>query len=73
LLYVQAPPDLAYEFYREREANGYSIFDFLRVRNAPVERDVEQMIGLSDAVLYNWTGRAQYRRAVHGLMRELLG
>ena len=73
LLYVHTPPDLAYEFYREREGSGDSIFDFLRVRNAQVERQVDQMIGLCDAVLYNWTGRSQYRRAVLGLMEELLG
>jgi hypothetical protein len=72
-LYVHTLPDLAYRFYREREAKGYSILDFLRVRNAPVEKEVDQMIGLSDAVLYNWTGRALYRRAVRGLMAELVG
>jgi predicted NUDIX family phosphoesterase len=70
LLYVHTPPDLAYRFYLEREANNYSIFDFLRVRSAPVEREVEGMIRLSDAVLYNWTGLAQYWSALLGLLEH---
>ena len=73
LLFVHTPIDVAFEFYRAREAPNFSLFDFLRVRRAPVEREVEDLIGQSDAVLYNWTGRSEYRRAVRGLMGALLG
>jgi predicted NUDIX family phosphoesterase len=72
LLYVHTLPDLAYNFYKERESRGVSIFDFMAVRDAPVETEVEQLIGLSDAVLYNWAGRNEYRQAVRALVRELL-
>ena len=73
MLFVHTPIDVAFEFYRAREAPSFSLFDFLRVRRAQVELDVEELIGQSDAVLYNWTGRSEYRRTVRGLMGPLLG
>lgn len=68
VLYVHTLPDLAYKFYRDREPSCTSIFDFLDLRNADVERDVPGMISSADAVLYNWIGRAEYQRAVRELM-----
>ena len=73
MLFVHTPPDLAYKFYCDREQKDVSIFDFLRVRGAPVESEVEGMIVQSDAVLYNWTGRDAYCQAVRKLMGKLLG
>jgi hypothetical protein len=73
VLFVHTLPDLAYAFYRDREANGISIFDFLRVRNAPVEREVESLITEGDAVLYNWIGRQDYQQAIRTLMRSVIG
>jgi hypothetical protein len=72
LLYVHTPPDLAFRFFREREQADIDIMDFLKLRDAPVEREVEGMIAISDAVLYNWTGKDAYCRAVRKLMAKLL-
>jgi hypothetical protein len=47
------------------------IQDFLKLREADVEREVYSMIGNSDAVLYNWAGKPMYRDAVRGLMKEV--
>jgi predicted NUDIX family phosphoesterase/dephospho-CoA kinase len=71
LMYVHTLPDLAYQFYAGRDKAGGSIFDFLKIRQAPVEQDVEEFIGIADAVIYNWTGIRDYRRVIHTVMREL--
>lgn len=71
LLFVHTPTDLAYKFYKDRESPDLSIFDFLKLRSAPVEGEVEGMIESSDAVLYNWTGKGRYQQAVRSLMREI--
>jgi hypothetical protein len=47
------------------------IHDFLKLCDAPVESDVKKLISEADAVLYNWTGKLKYERAVRKLMREL--
>ena len=62
--YVHTLPDLAYYFYVEREQSGIGIDDFMRIRNAPVEREIEAMLEHSDAALYNWAGIGAYRRAI---------
>lgn len=71
LLYVHTPPDIAYEFFSRRQAPEASIHDFLALRESTVEREVEGMIVACDAVLYNWTGQAQYRQVVRGLMEAV--
>lgn len=45
--------------------------DFLATRSAEAEGEVEELIGSADAVLYNWTGRLQYRETINSLMAEL--
>jgi predicted NUDIX family phosphoesterase/dephospho-CoA kinase len=72
LLFVETPPDLAYKFFKEREGPTMTIFEFLNRRHAPVEQEINEMIGLSDAILYNWTGRSELRQAIKMLMKELL-
>jgi predicted NUDIX family phosphoesterase/dephospho-CoA kinase len=72
MLYVHTPPDVAYEFFRKRgRSSDVSIYDFLTIREALVESEVGNLIGISDAVLYNWTGRPQYRQVVMSLMKVL--
>lgn len=73
LVYVHTLPDLAYRFYKDREKNDCSIFNFLEVRNAPVEYDVEEMIGQADATLYNWLGLSLYRQTIRGLIHNIGG
>jgi hypothetical protein len=65
-------PDLAYRFYRDREQKEISFFDFLRLREAEVEKEVSGMISLADTVLYNWMGLNEYRRAIRSMMTRIL-
>jgi len=71
IIFVHTPPDQAYSFYASRIAQGASMKDFLATRSAPVEGEVESLISTADAVLYNWTGRPQYRETIRALMAEL--
>jgi len=71
IIYVHTLPDIAYKFYQEREGKGCSIFDFLKVRNARVESEVEEMIAQADAVLYNWIGLNNYKKTIRKMVREL--
>ena len=71
LLYIDTPPDVAFKFYRTREAPGASIHDFLRVRDAPGEEEVRELLGHADAVINNWFGRKQYLDAIRRLMSFL--
>jgi predicted NUDIX family phosphoesterase len=70
-LFVHTTPDLAFAFYSSRERKGITFPEFLSLRDAPVEREVKDMIGIADAVLYNWTGRHEYQRMVKSFMRAL--
>lgn len=69
LLYIHTPPDVAYQFYRQRGAS-VSIYDFLKVRDAAVEEEIAGMLNVCDAVLYNWTGRIEFRDVIRKLMAE---
>jgi dephospho-CoA kinase len=71
LIYIHTPADIAYRFYRQRMPSECSIQDFLRVRDAPVEREVSSMLEVSDAVVFNWSGRVEYRAAIRALMAEV--
>jgi predicted NUDIX family phosphoesterase len=71
VLFVHTPADQAYSFYASRIAQGASMADFLAARSADVEAEAEGLISTADAVLYNWTGRLQYRETIEGLMAEL--
>ena len=52
-------------------AQGASISEFLSARNAPVETEVDDLIKSADAVLYNWTGKLDYRRTIRLMMKDL--
>ncbi len=71
IVFVHTPADLAYSFYADRIEQGASMNEFLSLRSAPVEAEVESLIEIADAVLYNWTGRLQYRETIQALMAEL--
>lgn len=71
IVYVYTLPDIAYQFYKEREGNNSSIFQFLEVRNAQVENEVDGLITEADAVLYNWLGLDSYKRTIRKLIQEL--
>ena len=71
LLYVYTPPHISYTFYKERSGEPVSAEAFLKLYNSPVESDVKKLISVADAILYNWTGKLSYERAVRMLMQEL--
>lgn len=71
LLFVYTPPDVAFNFFKRRAVARSSIFDFLKTRDADVEAEVRKMIEISDAVLYNWTGRLEFRRVIRRFLKEL--
>jgi predicted NUDIX family phosphoesterase/dephospho-CoA kinase len=70
-IFVSTPADLAYNFYSERIAQGASIDKFLAARGSPVEMEVENLISIADVVLYNFSGRFQYRETIQALMQDL--
>jgi hypothetical protein len=45
--------------------------EFILVREAPVEAETASLLGLADAVLYNWTGRRAYRAMIGRLMQAV--
>lgn len=72
LLYVHTLPDLAFQFYSERERKDDSVFDFLKLRRSNTEQEVETILPMSDVVLYNWTGKDRFRKIIRQLMTEIL-
>jgi predicted NUDIX family phosphoesterase/dephospho-CoA kinase len=70
LLYVHTPPNVAYQFYRDRIRGQLTIQQFLRLSDSPVEAEVRNMIGMADAILYNWTGELRYKKMVRRLIRD---
>jgi predicted NUDIX family phosphoesterase len=71
LLYVYTPPNIAYTFYKSRGNKNLSIHEFLRLSDSPVESEVRGMIGIADAVLYNWFGEPGYKYAIRKLIRDV--
>jgi predicted NUDIX family phosphoesterase len=70
-IYVHTLPHLAFGFYQARGGTKITISDFLKVRSADVEKDVPSLITSSDAVIYNWTGKARFHKTIRRLMAEL--
>jgi predicted NUDIX family phosphoesterase/dephospho-CoA kinase len=68
LVYIYTPPDVAYYFYALRSRRKVTIQDFLRIRDDPVEGEIEKLMSVADAVVYNWTGRLRYQAAIRSLM-----
>ena len=71
VLYVHTPPDLAFKFHLDRGADALSIEEFFRRRDDPVEEDVNGLLPMADAILYNWEGRPIYQKSIHTMMSEL--
>jgi hypothetical protein len=74
LLFVQTPPDVAFDMYRAREANGtltYSYRDFLRVYDAPVEAEISSLGRRANAYIYNSFGMESFRRSLDALVSRL--
>lgn len=75
VLFVHAAPDVAFELYAGRgRGRGEGSVDreaFMRMLNAPVEREVPFMMSEADVVLYNWSGEAGYGRTLSAMAEEL--
>jgi predicted NUDIX family phosphoesterase/dephospho-CoA kinase len=71
MLYIHAPADVALRFFQARADTKPTMLDFARVREAPVEAEVPSFLEIADAVLFNWYGRDDLRRAAKRLVREL--
>ena len=72
VIYVHTLPDLAFHFSMDNGIlDRWNLRDFLDARSAPVEREVEAMLGSADAVIYNWKGINRYRDTVRALMQNI--
>ena len=74
LLYVQTPPDIAYEMYRLRESASsleFTYRDFLRVFDAPVEADLATLGRSAQTYIYNFLGINALRRSLDKLIADL--
>lgn len=64
LLYIHSSIDIAHQLYQLREGLEISLDDFVAMRSAPVEREIERMIDLADGAIFNWIGLSEYREVV---------
>jgi len=74
LLFVQTPPDLAFDMYRAREATGtltFSYRDFLKVYDAPVEAEITSLGRNASAYIYNSFGLEAFRRTLDHVVETL--
>jgi predicted NUDIX family phosphoesterase/dephospho-CoA kinase len=72
-VYVHAPPNVAFEWFASRERPHIEMSEFLAMRTAPVEREIPGLIGLADAVVYNWRGSSNFESTVRIISKEVLG
>lgn len=74
LVFVQTPPDVAYEMYRVREVQGtltFSYRDFLEIYDAPVESEITSLGRKAHAYVYNSFGMEAFRRTLDELVMRL--
>jgi predicted NUDIX family phosphoesterase/dephospho-CoA kinase len=73
VLFVYATPDLALRLYCRREGMDEADYEseFNEMIGAPVEADVQKMMNGADAVIYNWSGEANFEHAITSMAREL--
>jgi predicted NUDIX family phosphoesterase len=73
LLFVQTPPDVAFDMYRAREAGTlkFSYRDFLKVYDAPVEAEISSLGRRANAYIYNSFGMEAFRRTLDELLPKM--
>jgi predicted NUDIX family phosphoesterase len=67
LVFIQTPPDVAYDMYRVREAANeleFSYRDFLEIYDAPVESEISSLGRKAQALVYNSFGIEAFRRTL---------
>jgi predicted NUDIX family phosphoesterase len=76
LIFVQTPPDVAYDMYRTREVQGtltFSYRDFLEIYDAPVEAEVLSLGRKAHVYIYNSFGIEAFRRTLDEVKAALEG
>jgi predicted NUDIX family phosphoesterase len=76
LLFVQTPPDVAYDMYRAREAPGtlsFSYREFLEIYDAPVESEIPSLGRKAQLYVYNSFGMDAFRRTLDEVAARLRG
>jgi hypothetical protein len=76
LLFVHTPPDLAFDMYRAREAQGnlaFSYRDFLKIYDATVEGEIPSLGRNASAYVYNAFGLEALRRTLDNVVETLSG
>jgi predicted NUDIX family phosphoesterase len=67
LIFVQTPPDVAYDMYRNREVQGtltFSYRDFLEIYDAAVEAEIPSLGRKAQVYIYNSFGIEAFRRTL---------
>jgi dephospho-CoA kinase len=67
LVFVQTPPDVAYNMYRAREAQDELAFtyrEFLKIYDAPVEEEISSLGRKAQIYIYNAFGIEAFRRTI---------
>lgn len=75
LVFVQTPPDVAYNMYRAREAKDeltFSYRDFLKIYDAPVETEIPSLGRKAQIYIYNAFGLETFRRTLDEMVDRLL-
>jgi predicted NUDIX family phosphoesterase len=75
LIFVQTPPDVAYDMYRAREAQGvltFSYREFLEIYDAPVESEIPSLGRKAQVYIYNSFGIDAFRRTLDEVASQSL-
>jgi predicted NUDIX family phosphoesterase len=67
LIFVQTPPDVAYDLYRAREVQAaltFSYREFLEIYDAPVESEIPSLGRKAQVYIYNSFGMETFRRTL---------
>jgi hypothetical protein len=76
LIFVQTPPDVAYDMYRTREVPGtltFSYRDFLEIYDAPVEAEIPSLGRKAQVYIYNSFGIEAFRRTLDDVKSVFAG
>jgi predicted NUDIX family phosphoesterase len=76
LIFVQTPPDVAYDMYRSREVQGtltFSYRDFLEIYDAPVEAEIPSLGRKAQVYIYNSFGIEAFRRTLDDVRSAFAG
>jgi hypothetical protein len=75
LIFVQTPPDVAYDMYRAREAQRvltFSYREFLEIYDAPVESEIPSLGRKAQVYIYNSFGIDAFRRTLDEVASQSL-